>query len=282
MQPKQQIRFIQWLFPKVEAYFPWVSHIWSRRLFLRPFRFSVPPKEKIASDKAEHLTFKLNNKDLHVYSWGKGPYILFVHGWSGRGTNLFAFIEAIQSSGYRLIAFDAPAHGMSEGEETHALQFLEAIRVIASEIGEPTGYVGHSLGGMGVYIWIESHSLRAPCVLIGSPSEETDIFGTFFRRLRGKGKTIPQLRQWIKKTTGFDFDKELPLYRRPLKNPNQLLLVHDEDDRDCSVEDSRKLHAANPGSQLMITKGLGHLNILKDSKVVLACVEFIKHRSPFP
>jgi hypothetical protein len=40
---------------------------------------------------------------LPVYSWGSGPTILLAHGWSGRGSQLGAFVEPLVEQGFRLV-----------------------------------------------------------------------------------------------------------------------------------------------------------------------------------
>ena len=273
---RTQIRFIQWLFPVLEKYCPPAAHWFACCLFLRPFRFPFTSLEKTAVRHSDEIYVSVAGRKIRVYSWGKGPYALFIHGWSGRGTNLCNFIEPIINAGGRLLAFDAPAHGKSEGARTNFLEFLEVMRAIENEFGKPSAYIGHSLGGMAAYHWVEKHAFETPVIMIGSPSEETDIFQTFFRRLHGKGTGKQKLKEWVIKKTGFQFDRELPLYERPLRNPSKLLLIHDEDDIDCSVEDSKKLHKANQGSEIMITQGLGHLAILSDSQVIEKSLSFLK------
>jgi pimeloyl-ACP methyl ester carboxylesterase len=55
------------------------------------------------------------NDKLAVVEWGEGPVILCVHGWSNRGLRFSPLIEVLADAGYRLVTFDAPAHGRSQG-----------------------------------------------------------------------------------------------------------------------------------------------------------------------
>lgn len=273
---RTQIKLIQWLFPILETYCPPCAHRFACWLFLRPFRFPFTKNERKAIEAADKETIVVHGKKVQIYSWGSGPYFLFVHGWSGRGTNLCAFIEPIVAHGWRLIAFDAPAHGKSEGQRTNFLEFVDVMEAIISEHGEPAGYIGHSLGGMAVYHYAEKNKRACPVVMISSPSEERDIFQTFFRRLHGLGRQKSRLKEWVIKETGFQFDAELPLYDNPLPDPSQLLLIHDREDIDCSVEDSIRLHEGNPGATLIITEGLGHLSILSDAQVIKSVLIFLE------
>ena len=48
---------------------------------------------------------------------GEGSKTLLLHGWSGRGTQLYTFAETLQKEGMEVITFDMPAHGKSLGKK---------------------------------------------------------------------------------------------------------------------------------------------------------------------
>lgn len=270
-----KIKYYRWIFPKIERSFPKIGHIWSRGLFLGPIVFPAPKWEIKAYEKADRKTINVLGKKVQVYTWGNGKPVIFMHGWSGRGTNFYHFIEKMNAKGYQVLAFDAPAHGHSEGKRTSFVEFVETLKQIENVFGKASGYIGHSLGGMGVYVWAYRTQVTVPVVMIGSPAEETYIFKTFFRRLNLSQDSTSILKKWVTGETGFDFDKELPLYNKPLVDPARLLLVHDENDTDCSYKEAVCMHKANPGSSLMLTKGLGHIRVLKDPRVIDRVVDFI-------
>jgi hypothetical protein len=55
-----------------------------------------------------------------------------------------------------------------------------------------------------------------------------------------------------------------------------ILLVHDEDDEEVTIEHAHRLIEQYSRAQLYQTKGLGHTRILKDDAVIKHCVTFIK------
>lgn len=69
--------------------------------------------------------------------------------------------------------------------------------------------------------------------------------------------------------TSMHFIKHLP-------QEIELLLVHDEDDRDVILEQALALKKVYPKATLYQTKGLGHTRILKDETVVGNVVTFVK------
>ena len=57
-----------------------------------------------------------------------------------------------------------------------------------------------------------------------------------------------------------------------------LLIVHDKDDKETHFAYSKDLHEIANNSQLLLTTGLGHHRILRDSKTVQRIIQFInKH-----
>ena len=58
-----------------------------------------------------------------------------------------------------------------------------------------------------------------------------------------------------------------------------LLIVHDKDDKETPFANSKDLHEIAKNSELLLTSGLGHHRILRDSKTVQYIVQFInRHR----
>src|SRR6185369_13228471 len=52
--------------------------------------------------------------DLAVWHWGTGPRVLLVHGWNGHAGRLSSFVQPLVEAGFGVVAFDAPAHGISQ------------------------------------------------------------------------------------------------------------------------------------------------------------------------
>ena len=82
------------------------------------------------------------------YAWGEGPTILFVHGWTNHSGTWQSYIAQLVDSGYRVVAFDAPAHGQSSGSVLTPVRYMTVINAFIENIGMPHAIVGHSYGAM--------------------------------------------------------------------------------------------------------------------------------------
>ena len=127
------------------------------KLFTTPIKHKIPKRE-LQMDRNSIQTKIIVpeiNKDIVVYQLGTGEKkILLVHGWSGRGTQLVKFADALIAKGYSTVSFDAPAHGNSEGVSTNALEYAEMIQKVNELYGPVTGYIAHSFGGIGLILFV--------------------------------------------------------------------------------------------------------------------------------
>ena len=135
------------------------------------------------------------NKSILTYEYGKSDKkILLVHGWSGRGTQLFKIADELLQNGYSTISFDAPAHGKSEGKMTIMSEFIASILELEKQYGPFEIAVGHSLGGMSVLNAIKDGLQVKKAIVIGSGDVVQDILDEFIFKLGLKQKFSERLR----------------------------------------------------------------------------------------
>lgn len=272
------LKVIRWIYPKAERIAPSVTHRYFTRLFFTPFRYQAPEKEKKAETFAEKFFVEAANKKIQCYIWGSGKPVLVVHGWAGRATQFRRFVKPLNAAGFKVVGFDGPAHGNSEGKKTTITEFEETLHKIYAKIGQPVAVIAHSFGG-GAVLYSAMNGLSVPRLInIASPSIGDEIIETYIKALRGSSATKIFFKDYILKTYGKSFDEFTSSYFvRHLPGPIELLLVHDEDDKEVSIKHAEQLISLYPAAKLLRTKGLGHTRILKDDKVISSCVTFIKN-----
>jgi hypothetical protein len=270
---------IRWIFPKLESVAPFLARKFFIKIFFTPLRYKVPQKEKDVLSSAEKFQVDIGNKRIQCYSWGnEGPLVLLVHGWAGRASQFRKFIDVFVKEKFRVVAFDGPAHGHSDGRVTNIAEFETALRKVTDRVGEPDAIVAHSFGG-GAVLFAAMNGLPVKKLInIASPTIGDEIINTYLKTIGGT---------W--RVTG-DFFKSYILrkYQKPfeaftalhfLKNMPQhidLLLIHDEEDQEVSIQHPLEILKIYPSAQLYKTMGLGHTRILKDESVIQHCVTFIK------
>lgn len=214
---------------------------------------------------------------IQCYAWGKGPVIIVVHGWAGRAAQFRKIIEAFNDAGYRVVGFDGPAHGRSEGKKTNILEFEETLKELYASVGTPEGLVAHSFGG-GAVLHAAMNGLPVKrLVNIASPAIGDEIINTYLRAVHGSRQTGEFFKRWMLKTYGKPFDHFTSMYFvQHLPAHVDLLLIHDTDDTEVILRHATELKKVYPSTHLLITEGLGHTRILKDENVASACVTFVQ------
>jgi hypothetical protein len=272
------LKIVRWVFPKVERMAPPLAHRYFLRIFFTPLRYAVPEKERRAEEYAEKFDFRVGTKKIQGYRWGSGQaYVLFVHGWAGRATQFRRFIKPMTAAGLRVVAFDGPAHGNSEGKRTTILEFEEALKKIYSLHGIPDAIISHSFGGGAVLFSAMNGLAVKKLVNIGSPTIGDEIITTYLKAINGSPATGVFFKDYMLKTYGKPFDEFTALYFvRHLPRPIDLLLIHDEDDKEVTIKHAEELIKIYPAAKLVRTSTLGHTRILKDDAVIRWCVTFAK------
>nr|WP_302179996.1 alpha/beta hydrolase family protein [Chryseosolibacter indicus] len=271
------LRFVRWTFPKLEVVAPFLAHRYFIKIFFSPVRYPVPEKEKEIQKQSTRFTISVNNKKIECYCWGSGPLIYVVHGWAGRASQFIKIIQALVDEGYKVVGFDGPAHGNSEGKSTDIIEFESVLKILHDQVGAPEAIIAHSFGG-GVVFYAAMNGLKVKCFInIASPSIGDRILEIYSRIIGGSAKTVAFFKNYIKQKTGKTFDEFTSGYFiKHIKQDFSLLLVYDEDDQEVDIENAYYLMKHYPSAVLYKTKGLGHVRILKDESVINRCVTFIR------
>jgi pimeloyl-ACP methyl ester carboxylesterase len=247
----------------------------AERLFLTPRKYTRPAAEVEALGSARHTLVPSAYGPLAAWEWGSdGPRVLLVHGWEGRGAQLSAFVAPLVERGFRVITFDAPAHGDTEGSISSFFHFAASIRTVASAFGPFHAVVAHSMGG-ATTLWAASLEHIAPrYAMIAPPVDVRD-----FTRALAKMLGLPEeVRADVHVRLAERFGVSVEDVRAETVAPRmtgELLVVHDEDDTDVPIRCGELMAKTWPGARLERTKGLGHRRILRDEAVVSLVTRFV-------
>lgn len=269
------LQIVRKWFPVMERLAPWLAGALAKKLFFTPLRYGTPAREKEIAGKARLFNFRHRNQLLQAYEWGgDGPVVILLHGWSGRATQLCEFVEPLTAQGYKVAAFDAPAHNLSPGKYADLVFFSESLSALANHYGNVHSVIAHSMGGAATLHALQNGLKIESAVLIGTPSNPGDIITNFQHIINASEKTGKYITRYIEKTYGKPFEKFHA--RETGRDANlPLLVVHDEDDKEVSVRDAEALQPVLKQGRFFITRGLGHTKILRNAEVIAEAVAFI-------
>jgi len=248
---------------------------WAYRLWFRTRRHAEPAAEQAAAGSAERLLLPVDGLPVAVYRWGAGPAIIFVHGWSGRATQVAAFIEPLTAAGYCVLSFDAPAHGKTPGRRTNILEIAAVVQAIAAAYGPLHGAITHSFGGMVLAYALHRGLAAGRVVCIGAPARLEFLLERFSRLLAMPAPVLTDLRRRLERRFAANVWELLSTDSNARTLTTPALIVHDRDDLEVPWRQGEMIAAAWPGARWLMTRGLGHRRILRDPATVQAVVDFI-------
>ncbi len=249
------------------------------RLFTTPIKHKVPKRELEMDNKSIQKVVHVSaiNKNVVTYQYGQSERkVLLVHGWSGRGTQLFKIADELLQNGFSTISFDAPAHGKSEGKTTIMSEFIASILEIEKEFGPFEFAIGHSLGGMSALNAIKDGLQVNKAVIIGSGDIVQDILDDFTFKLKLKKEFSDRLRLFFEDKYQLKMD-DFSAYKAAQKIEIPVLVIHDNDDPEVPVKAGIHIHENLQNGALFLTDGLGHRKILGNQTVIKKTLEFIKN-----
>ncbi len=225
------------------------------------------------------IFIEVENKKIHVCSWGEGRAVLAVHGWAGRGTQFRKMVEPLNKAGFKLVAIDGPAHGKSDGSKTEIREFSRVISAVYQQ-ENACAIIAHSFGGVASLYAISEGLQNKIQINIASPTIGEEIIQTFLKALKASQDIGKRFRNYIIQKTGqpFEYFSALSIIKRIPIELN-LLLVHDLADPEVSIEHPKALRSVYPPAELLQTNGLGHNRILKDDEVIQQIVTFIRQKT---
>ena len=256
---------------------PFIASRFAARLFLTPYRYNIPEREKEMDKNSiqETITIPSIDREIVVYHYGHSDKkVLLIHGWSGTGTQMAVIAKALVQKGFSTISFDAPAHGKSPGKISMMPFFIQSIQHLIKLHGPFHAAIGHSLGGMSILKAVKDGVELKKLVIIGTANSVTHITKDFAKNMKLNEKVASKMKSYFDLKFGEDMDNYSgAISAEGVKTPT--LIVHDEDDIDVHISSAIEIDNSLENSTLMITQKLGHRKILGDPEVINKITTFI-------
>ena len=247
------------------------------KIFRTPPKFKIPEREAMMreSAKKEIITIPSINKEIMVYEYGYSKRkVLLVHGWSGRGTQLYDIADNILENRMMVVSFDAPAHGLSKGDTTNLPEYVAAINYINEIYGPFEVAIGHSFGGVTLLAALKDNNFIKKLVVIGIDCSINNVIDNFVKKLQLKQKVAARIKKHLATLFNRDIESVSPCETAKYTTIPTLVL-HDTQDLDVDVSNAYKIRQNLVKGELLVTNGLGHYRILRNKKVIHRIIDFI-------
>ncbi|MDO3720149.1 alpha/beta hydrolase [Marinobacter sp. chi1] len=236
-----------------------------------PHRLPLPIRYEDLLDQADsHTQLHHGTNILPIYSWGDGPTILGVHGWSGSGIQFGAYVEPLVQAGYRVVLYDAPAHGRAQGERTDVYEMTEVLTKVGHHFGPVSGIIAHSLGCLATGRALADGLEAERVVMLAPPATLSEVVDQFGAQMGLTDSALASHRRRMEMRFGDDVWSRLALEDLAADLEQLGLVVIDEDDQSVPASQSHRVHQNWEGAELLKTNGLGHNDLLWNPNVVEA------------
>jgi pimeloyl-ACP methyl ester carboxylesterase len=227
------------------------------------------PHDEFAKDflkQCQSYSVRLNERIYKYYRRGSGPTVVLVHGYNNNLGTMVTIAEDLLEQGYRVVLFDAPAHGEAAGSRTDPLEVRELIRKIGSQLGEIHAVVGYSLGVLWTLsAWSEAFRPKV-LISIAAPSNFKFSVAKFVEMHKvdddiAEGLTA-QLEQRFGATVWRDFSPSEIV--KSIGMPG--LIIHGKNDEFIPAAHAEQLHANWDKAKVEMLEDVGHFDIVASQK----------------
>lgn len=249
--------------------------------FFSPAKYEVKSSDREVLEWGHNYHLPYDGGELAVTTWGSsGPAILLMHGWGGARAQMTGFVDPLLFAGYRVVAYDQPAHGDSTGKMTNLLEIAPTMDLVTKQEGKFEAIIAHSFGTLITSYALVNRNFPPPARLV--------YFGAFnqlleslprFQIIAGLSDEIMDgLRALIYENFGKEVldaivnEKLTPQIHIPA------LMFHDVADNVTPIEDSRSISQVWKHAQLIETEGLGHRGALQSKSIHEQVIKFLKDK----
>ena len=248
------------------------------RIFCTPKRLPVRDKDREFLASAKQHTMRIEGLSIRCYLWESeqpaARTILFLHGWESNAARWHKYIKAARSAGFRVLAFDAPASGFSDGNLLNVLLYSRTLKKYLSENDTPYAIVGHSLGGAAAVMGLTVLGANRPAkmVVLAAFAESTRVLRDFAQVLGANESVLKALFRYIERRSGQTVEEYSVRRKAAELGDVEGFVLHDTEDEIAPVAEGRAI-AASWGCRFLQTEGFGHR--MQDRSVVLEVVRFL-------
>jgi pimeloyl-ACP methyl ester carboxylesterase len=232
-------------------------------------------------EKAEKLQFSFEGYTVRGYRWnhsgGNNKKALILHGFESSVINFDRYVEPLIKKGYEVLAFDAPAHGRSSGRKITVLIYKDLVGYIWKNFGPIDSFIAHSFGGLALCLALEEipHSSSTKIVLIAPAAETQTAIDNFFKLLRLDSEVREHFDNIIEEK-GKRPPRWYSVSRAASHIKAEVLFLQDKNDHMTPLSDVEPIIEKNhPNFHFVISEGLGHRRIYRDSKSAKTILDFL-------
>jgi len=260
--------------------------------FFSPSRYEVKPRdvEILESGTSYRIPYDVSpngeaptsgeGHEIAVTTWGEAgrPAVLLMHGWGGARAQMTGFVNPLLDAGYRVVAYDQPAHGESTGTMTNILEISPTMDLIREKEGDFEAIIAHSFGTLVTSYALTVRNFPPPSRLVyfGAFNRLLDSLPRFQEIAKLPDEIILGLQEMIYGNFGRGVLDAIVNEEMTKRINIPALMFHDVSDTVTPIEDSRAIARAWENVRFIETNGLGHRGALQSKDIHEQVLDFLK------
>jgi len=248
------------------------------RAFFSPSKYEVKSTDEAILERGNNTRVPFEGGELAVTTWGDGPAVLLMHGWGGARAQMTGFVDPLLFAGYRVVAYDQPAHGESDGKMTNLLEIAPTMDLIAKQEGPFQAIIAHSFGTLITSYALVKRNFPPPARLVyfGAFNQLMDSLPRFQVLAGLPDEIIEGLRAMIYENFGRGVLESITNVSLTPQINIPALMFHDAADNVTPIDDSRAIARVWKSARLIETEGLSHRGALQSKTIHEQVVKFLK------
>ncbi|HKJ39097.1 MAG TPA: alpha/beta fold hydrolase, partial [Anaerolineales bacterium] len=249
------------------------------RAFFSPSQYEVKSADREIIESGDSYRVPYESGELAVTTWGERehPTVLLMHGWGGARAQMTGFVKPLLSAGYRVVAYDQPAHGESDGKMTNILEITPTMDIIKEIEGDFAAIIAHSFGTLITSYALTSRNFPPPSRLVyfGAFNRLLDSLPRFQVLANLPDEIIHGLQEMIYENFGRGVLDAIVNEEMTQQINVPALMFHDVTDNVTPIEDSRAIARAWKNARFVETDGMGHRGALQSKEIHEQVIKFL-------
>src|SRR5215217_1029489 len=238
--------------------------------FFSPSRYEEKSSDREVIEWGNNYRIPFGGGELAVTTWGSsGPAVLLMHGWGGSRAQMTGFVDPLLFAGYRVVAFDQPGHGESDGKTTNLLEIAPSMDLIAEREGPFHAVIAHSFGTLITSYALVKRNFPLPSRLVyfGAFNQLLESLPRFQVIAKLPDELMDGFRAMLHENFGRDVLESITNELLTPRIPIPALMFHDASDNVTPVDDSRAIARVWKYAHYVETERLGHRGALQSKPI---------------
>lgn len=254
-------------------------------IFQKVRKKDIRPREENFFKAAKHFQVeaildieKIDQIDCYEFGNPDQPLVVLVHGWDSNAGSLSQIANKLVEEGKRVVLFNLPGHAFSVHDSTNLLECKNAVTAVLNHIDPKPGFsmISHSFGSAVVAYALSKNTYELDkLIFLTNPNKVEHIFTEFKNFIGLNNRAYKALLKITRDKLGVPVEEVSVVANLSKVNYQQLLLIHDKNDKVLGYHNSLEVKEGNPKAKLLTFENIGHYKMLWNKEVISNCATFL-------